>query len=119
METPMLKESTVERGQWLMSELLKQPVKDAVREALAEERARTERPEAERQEGDVQSDEESRSPVGGLLVGLAVAGVVAYLLRKRGGTGGSSSSPTRPSDVDESTAAGDRIEDEAPAQTEG
>ncbi|MDS0284623.1 hypothetical protein [Haloarcula onubensis] len=126
MRRQLRTESAVEFGRWLASELLEAPVKDAVREALAEERAAT-REQGDRQPAVVEdgsvaengsdADTESSTPVLAFVAGLAAVGVVAYLLRRRGQS--DDDYPTRPNDVDEETAAGDRVEAEAPVDADG
>jgi|GEM_PF-2127113 hypothetical protein len=108
-------DSAVELGQWLVRELLETPATEAVREALAEERATDEEPAA-RSHPDDGGDGTGGVPVAALVAGLAVVGVVAYLLRK---PGDDTDYPTRPNDVDEATAASDRVEAETPVETDG
>jgi len=107
-------DTVVELGQWLARELLETPVKEAVREALAEERATDGAPTD--RGADDESDGTGPGPVAGVIAGLAAVGAVAYLLRRRGDDGGS---PTRPSDVDGTTTAGERVEAETPVESEG
>ncbi len=115
MRTASRTDSAVELGQWLARQLLETPVKDAVREALEEDRA-TRQERADPRPGD--TDEGATStPVVPLLAGLAAVGVVAYLLRRHRSS--DSDYPTRPSDVDEGTEAGDRMEGAAPVDTDG
>lgn len=126
MQTPTRTDSTVELGQWLMGELLKQPVKDAVREALEEEGVGREQSSAQRtrqQRGESSTSQsergESSGPsVTGLLVGLAVVGGVAYLLRKRTGSQDESSPQSQHSDSGKQTAVGDRTEAGSPVTSE-
>lgn len=114
MNSPLRTESALESGQTLVTELLREPVKAAVREALEEEAATVTTESGEAAEP---ADEQSGgSKLGPAVALLAVAGI-AYLVRRRR-RGDSNASVTRPSGVDEATAA-DRVEREAPADTEG
>jgi len=127
MKTVSRTDSPVELGQWLARQLLETPVKNAVREALEEEGvtrreqqeeriSRQEQSETQQSDAANTSDDSSTGPPAAVVVaGLAAVGVVAYLLRQRRSD---SDYPTRPSDVDEQTAAGDRVEAEAPVDTE-
>ena len=116
MNSPLRTESALDSGQTLVTELLREPVKTAVREALEAESA-TVRPESA--DADDPADEQSgRSKLGPAVALLTVAGI-AYLVRRRRRDGDSNTSVTRPSDVDEGTTAGDRVEGEAPTDMDG
>jgi len=119
MNASLRTDSAVERGQWLVRELLQEPVREAVREALEAESASVTRGETDDDHSEArrQADEGSGSKLW-LFVGLLAAVGVAYALQRRRGEEVGSDSVTRPSDVDEQTAAGDRVEEEAPVRSE-
>ncbi|MDS0261295.1 hypothetical protein NDI56_17995 [Haloarcula sp. S1CR25-12] len=119
MNASLRTDSAVERGQWLVRELLQEPVREAVREALEAESASVAREETEDDHGEErrQTDDGGRSKLW-LFVGLLAAVAVAYALQRRWGEEAGSDSVRRPSDVDEQTAAGDRVEEEAPVRGE-
>lgn len=113
----------MESGQQIITQLLREPVKEAVREALAEERDAFSDAEDRDRGGEERAtdehqptDEESSGPPAGIGVALLAAVGIAYLLRRRQNS--DDSDVTRPSNVDEQTAAGDRVEEEAPVKSE-
>lgn len=114
MSTASRTGTAVESGQWLARQLLETPVKNAVREALEENRA-THQERTEPRPADA-GEESTSTPVVPLAMGLAAVGVVAYLLWQRRST--DSEYPTRPSDVHDGTAARDRMEGAAPVDTD-
>jgi hypothetical protein len=118
MSKSLRTKSTVERAQWVMTQLVQDPVKEAVREALQEEAATVEREKRERKQSDSQqSDEDSGGSKLAMVVGLVAVVGIAYAVKQRRSGGdsdqhsGTGQSHTQPS---HQSSQEDRSEEEPP-----
>lgn len=112
MDITLDRQSAIESGQVIVAQLLQEPVKDAVREALSEEAVTGTEPSQPRETAD-ESGEGSKL---GLGLALVVVAGVAYAIRRRGSDNIDQYQASEPaqSKPDEGTAAGDRSAGETP-----